>query len=100
MYKRQRLSLPVEQDYIMCLALKKIVAIGRIGIPAVSSILDNINAFMKNNKGVGIRMGMIPRMTASVSYTHLDVYKRQAEAITVENRILLDENLKRLFSYT
>ena len=59
-----RLSLPVEQDYIMCLALKKIVAIGRIGIPAVSSILDNINAFMKNNKGVGIRMGMIPRMTA------------------------------------
>ena len=43
---------------------EKIVAIGRIGIPAVSSILDNINAFMKNNKGVGIRMGMIPRMTA------------------------------------
>ena len=59
-----RLSLPVEQDYIMCLALEEIVAIIRIGIPAVSSILDNINAFMKNNKGVGIRMGMIPRMTA------------------------------------
>ena len=55
-----RLSLPIEQYYIMGLTLKKILTILFQRITTVTTILDNIHTMMKQNERIGIRMSMIP----------------------------------------